>query len=209
MLHFFLSHCFCSNNDFQIACPLLVYGWKYPQRVKKRHICAVFSLYASCFVIFALRSRCVSSANEYWFGVWAMICCWLFHCGFVDGCFIADEYFFVGECFFWGEGMRKAGGVDGLVWLDEGMVGDWPKVFLRARVCALPSYEFCFLLSQVSQRMGLKILHHPQNDVSFYGKWRVVLLKTTCRFVESDGLFGMGGRKVVLRMVFWGFLGVE
>ena len=28
--------------------------------------------------------------------------------------------------------------------------------------------SFVFLLSQVSQRMGLKILHHPKNDVSFY-----------------------------------------
>ena len=48
-----------------------------------------------------------------------------------------------------------------------------------------------------------------ESDVSFYRKQRVVLLKTTCRFVESDGLFWGGDRKVVLRMVFWGFLGVE
>ena len=48
-----------------------------------------------------------------------------------------------------------------------------------------------------------------ESDVSFYRKRRIVLLKTTCRFVESDGLFWMGGRKVVLRMVFWGVFGVE
>ena len=48
-----------------------------------------------------------------------------------------------------------------------------------------------------------------ENNVSFYRKRRIVLLKTTCRFVESDGLFWIGGRKVVLRMVFWGVFGVE
>ncbi len=48
-----------------------------------------------------------------------------------------------------------------------------------------------------------------ESDVSFYRKQRVVLLKTTCRFVESDGLFLIGGRKVVLRMVFWGVFAVE
>ena len=41
-----------------------------------------------------------------------------------------------------------------------------------------------------------------ESDVSFYRKQRVVLLKTTCRFVESDGLFWIGERKVVLWMVF-------
>ena len=30
-----------------------------------------------------------------------------------------------------------------------------------------------------------------ENDVSFYGKRRVVLWKTTCRFMESDGSFLM------------------
>ena len=48
-----------------------------------------------------------------------------------------------------------------------------------------------------------------ESDVSFYRKQRVVLLKTTCRFVENNVLFWIGGRKVVLRMVFWGFFGVE
>ena len=88
------------------------------------------------------------------------------------------------------------------------MVGDWPKILARAYARSRPT-SFDFLLSQVSQRMELKILHHPKNDVSFYGKQRVVLWKTTCRFVDSDGLFWMGGRKVVLRMVFWGVFGVE
>ena len=30
-----------------------------------------------------------------------------------------------------------------------------------------------------------------ENNVSFYEKWRVVLMKTTCRFMESDVLFSM------------------
>ena len=42
-------------------------------------------------------------------------------------------------------------------------------VFTRAYARSRPT-SFVFLLSQVSQRMELKILHHPQNDVSFYGK---------------------------------------
>ena len=37
------------------------------------------------------------------------------------------------------------------------------RVYARSRTRSL-----VFLLSQVSQRMGLKILHHPKNDVSFY-----------------------------------------
>ena len=45
---------------------------------------------------------------------------------------------------------------------------------LRARVCALPYRSFVFLLSQVSQWMELK---------NFF------ILKTTGRFVKSDGLF--------------------
>ena len=48
-----------------------------------------------------------------------------------------------------------------------------------------------------------------ESDVSFYGKQRVVLLKTTCRFAENNVLFLIGGRKVVLRMVFWCVFGVE
>ena len=40
-------------------------------------------------------------------------------------------------------------------------------------------------------------------------KRRIVLLKTSCRFMENNVLFWIGGRKVVWRMVFWGFLGVE
>ena len=58
------------------------------------------------------------------------------------------------------------------------------RVYARSR-----TRIFDFLLSQVSQRMGLKILHQTKNDVSFYRKQRIVLLKTTGRFVESDGLF--------------------
>ena len=146
-----------------------------------------------------------------------------FELWFVDGCFIADEYFFVGECFC-GLSSEGWGSRFGLAVLAE-------DVLTRARMRALVLGVLFFLLSQVSQRMELRILHQTKNDVSFYGKWRVVLLKTTyrftennisfyrkqrvvllkttCCFVESDGLFLIGGRKVVLRMVFWGFWGVE
>ena len=48
-----------------------------------------------------------------------------------------------------------------------------------------------------------------ESDVSFYRKQRVVLWKVTCCFVENNVLFWIGGRKIVLRMVFWGVFGVE
>ena len=42
---------------------------------------------------------------------------------------------------------------------------------VRARVYARSrTRSFVFLLSQVSQWMGLKILHYFKNDVSFYRK---------------------------------------
>ena len=61
--------------------------------------------------------------------------------------------------------------------------------FSRARMRAPVLGVLFFLLSQVSQRMGLKMLHHPQNDVSFYRKQRIVLLKTSCRFAENNVSF--------------------
>ena len=204
-------------------------GGNTPKEWKNGIFVSFFSFCRLCFVISALRNRCVSSVNEYWFWGWVLIRCWLFHCGFVDGCFIADEYFFASECFFEGRGFGRVGRWIGWFdWMRGGMY--WPKVFARVYARSR-TRSFVFLLSQVSQRMGLKMLHHPQNDVSFYRKWRVVLLKTTCRFtenivsfywkhrvvllktsyrfVESDGLFWIGGRKVVLRIVFWGVFGVE
>ena len=42
-------------------------------------------------------------------------------------------------------------------------------VLTRARMRA-PIQAFCFLLSQVSQRMELKKLFHPKNDGSFCAK---------------------------------------
>ena len=157
---------------------------------------------------------------------------------FVVGCFIADLSMVVsllmnissqvnvflrgGDSEGWG------GGLVGLIGWGGGCIG---RRFSRARMRALVLGVLFFLLSQVSQRMELKILHHPKNDASFYRKWRVVLLKTTChfiendvsfyrktrivlskttcRFVESDVLFWIGGRKVRLRMVFWEVFGVE
>ena len=124
-----------------------------------------------------------------------LICRWLFHCWFVDGCFIADEYFFVSECFFErdSEGWRS-----GLIELGDGWVlaeGVLTRACMRAPVLGV----LFFLLSQVSQRMGLKMLHHPQNDVSFYRKQRIVLLKTSCRFAENNVSFYWKQRVVLLK----------
>ena len=150
-----------------------------------------------------------------------LICRWLFHCWWI---FLRRWMFLWGgfgrmeEWMGWFDWMRG--------WLCIGRRCSYARAYARSR-----TRSFVFLLSQVSQRMELRILHQTKNDVSFYGKWRVVLLKTTyrftennisfyrkqrvvlvkttCCFVESDGLFLIGGRKVVLRMVFWGFWGVE
>ena len=125
----------------------------------------------------------------------AMICRWLFHCWFVVGCFIADEYFFVGEC-FWrlcSEGGGWIGWFDWMRgWLGIGRRCSYARAYERSR-----TRSFDFLLSQVSQRMGLKILHHPKNDVSFYWKHRIVLSKTSCHFIENNVSF-YGKQRVVL-----------
>ena len=176
--------------------------------MKKRHICAVFSFCILCFVIFILRNRCVSDANEYWFGVWAMICCWLFHCWWI----------FLRRWMFLWRGIRKSGGLDGLVWFDwmRGWLGigrrcSYARAYARSR-----TRSFVFLLSQVSQWMEWKTYftlkttgRFVKSDRLFYEKWRVVLWKVTGCFMKSDVLFWIWGRKVVLRMVFWGFFGGE
>ena len=135
-----------------------------PKSEKTAYLCRFFFVYI-CFVIFTLRNRRVSGANEYWF--WAMICCWLFHCWWI---------FLRKWMFFW-RGIRKSGGVDGLIWfdwmrgwLDIGRRCSYARVYARSR-----TRSFVFLLSQVSQRMGLKMLHHQKNNISFYWKRRVVL----------------------------------
>ena len=60
----------------------------------------------------------------------------------------------------------------------------YARAYARSR-----TRSFDFLLSQVSQRMELKILHHPKNDVSFYWKQRIILQKTTYRFTENNVSF--------------------
>ena len=115
------------------------------------------------------------------------ICRWLFHCWWI----------FLRRWMFLWRGIRKSGGVDGLVWLDEG--GCIDRRFTRACMRAPVLGVLFFLLSQVSQRMGLKMLHHPQNDVSFYRKQRIVLLKTSCRFAENNVSFYWKQRVVLLK----------
>ena len=145
------------------------------------------------FAIFALRNGFVSSANEYWFGVES----W-----FVVGCFIADLSMVVSllmnissQVNVFVDWVRKGVEFDLIEWGDG--LGLTEGVLTRARICALVLGVLFFLLSQVSQRMGLKILHHPKNDASFYRKWRVVLWKVTCRFIENNVSF-CGKWRVVL-----------
>ena len=94
----------------------------------------------------------------------------------------------------------------------------YARVYARSRT---RSFDFCchkchsgwnweyFIIPKTTYRF-------MESDVSFYRKQRVVLWKVTYRFMENNVSFygkwrvvWVGGRKVVLRMVFWGFLGVE
>ena len=147
------------------------------------------------------------------------ICRWLFHCWWI----------FLRRWMFLWRGIRKSGGVDGLVWLDEGGCIDrrFTRACMRAPVLGvlffcchkchsgwnweyfiIPKTTHRFIESDVwfcwKQRVVLlkTTCRFTENNVSFYWKHRIVLLKTSYRFVESDGLFWMGGRKVVLRIVF-------
>ena len=121
-----------------------------------------------------------------------------FELWFVVGCFIADEYVFVGECFYeggFGRVEEWMGWFDRMRgWLGIGRRCSYARAYERSR-----TRSFDFLLSQVSQRMGLKMLHHPQNDVSFYRKQRIVLLKTSCRFAENNVSFYWKQRVVLLK----------
>ena len=69
--------------------------------------------------------------------------------------------------FFWGRSERKRSAFG---WLDEGMVGYWPKVFLRARVFALPYWSFVFFAVTSVTVYGVENLFHPKNDGLFYAK---------------------------------------
>ena len=130
--------CSCFSLSTIFFYPLLYMGGNTPKEWKNGIFVPFFSLFVSCFVIFALRNRCVGSANEYWFWGWVLIRCWLFHCWFVDGCFIADEYFFASECFFEGGFGRVE---EWMVWFDLIGRGDgWilaEGVLTRARMRAL------------------------------------------------------------------------
>ena len=97
-----------------------------------------------------------------------------------------------------GDSEEWRSGWGGLIGWGDGWVlaerCSYARVYARSR-----TRSFVFLLSQVSQRMGLKILHHPKNDVSFYRKQRVVLLKTTYRFTENNVSFYWKQRVVLLK----------
>ena len=124
--------------------------------------------------------------------------------------------------FFFLRGIRKGGEVDWLVWLSEGKVWYWPKVFARAcmRAPVLTSFVFCchkchsgwnwkyFIIPKTTYRF-------TKNIVSFCWKQRVVLWKVTCRFIENNVSF-CGKWRVVLDLrskscfedgvlgIFWG-----
>ena len=148
---------------------------------KTAYLCRFFFFFILCFAIFGLLNGCESGANEYRFWCWVLIRCWLFLCWI-----------------FWGIEFGRVGEWIGMIrWVDwddwEGGWGDagraggrcaYARAYARSR-----TRSFVFLLSQVSQRMGLRILHYFKNDVWFCWKRRVVLWKVTCRFMENNVLF--------------------
>ena len=156
--------------------------------MKKRHICAVFSLSIFCFVIFALRNRCVSSANEYWFGVES----W-----FVVGCFIADLSMAVSllmnissQVNVFVDWVRKGAEFDLIEWGDG--LGLTEGVLTRACMRALVLGVLFFCCHKCHSGWNWKYFIIPkttyrfmESDVSFYRKQRVVLLKTSYRFIEN------------------------
>ena len=115
---------------------------------------------------------------------------------FVVGCFIADEYFFVGECFYEGRGRGRVGKWIG--WFDwmRGWLGIGRR-FSRACMRAPVLGVLIFCCHKCHSGWGWKYFIIPQNYVSFYRKWRVVLLKTTYRFTENNVSF-CGKWRVVL-----------
>ena len=142
------------------------------------------------------------------------ICRWLFHCWWI---------FLRRWMFFWGEGMRKGGGVDGLVWLDEG--DGWvlaEGVLTRACMRAPVLRVLFFCCHKCHSGWNWKYFIIPkttcrfiENNVSFCWKQRIVLLKTTCRFTENNVSFYWKHRIVLWKTtccfgledekLFWGW----
>ncbi len=77
--------------------------------------------------------------------------------------------------------------IDWFDWM-RGIVGYWPKVFLRARMRALVLGVLFFCCHKCHSGWV--------ENISLLKKRRVVLLKTTCRFMESDVSF-YGKQRVV------------
>ena len=113
-----------------------------------------------------------------------LICRWLFHCWWIflrRWMFLGFEFGRMEEWFDW---MR-------------GMVGYWPKVFIRARVCALPYLGVLFFAVTSVTVNGIENTSSPKNNISFYLKQRIVLWKVTCRFIGNNLSF-WGKQRVVL-----------
>ena len=142
-----------------------------------------------------------------------LICRWLFHCWWI---------FLRWWMFLWGEGTRKGGEVDWLVWWDEGMVGYWPKVFLRACMRALVLGVLFLCCHKCHSGWNWKYFIIPkttyrfiESDVSFYWKHSIVLSKTSCHFIENIVSFYRKQRVVLwkttccfgleVEKLFWGW----
>ena len=119
---------------------------------------------------------------------------------FVVGCFIADEYFFASECFFEGGFGRVE---EWMVWFDligwgDGWIlaeGVLTRVSMRAPVLGV----LFFCCHKCHSGWNWKYFIIPkttcrfiENNVSFCGKWRVVL-DWRSKSCFEDGVLGIFG----------------
>ena len=145
---------------------------------KTAYLCRFFFVY-TLFCYLYLRNGCVGSANEYWLWGWVLIRCWLFHCWWI---------FLRRWMFLWGgaKGWRS-----GLVWFDwvRGWLGIGGRCSSRALMRAPVLGVLFFAVTSVTAD-GIE-------NTSSSQKRRIVLLKTTCHFIENNVLF-CGKWRVVL-----------
>lgn len=148
-----------------------------------------------------------------------LICRWLFHCWWI---FLRWWMFYEGRT-------RKVGsGLVGLIGWGDGWV--LAEGVLTRVYAYIDTRSFVLCCHKCHSGWNWKYFIIPkttyrfiESDVSFYWKHSIVLSKTSCHFIENIVSFyrkqlmsfygkqrvvlDWRSRKVVLRMVFWGFLG--
>ena len=149
---------------------------------KTAYLCRFFFFFILCFAIFGLLNGCESGANEYRFWCWVLIRCWLFLCWI-----------------FWGIEFGRVGEWIGMIrWVDwDDWEGGWGDAGRAGGRCA---YARAYARSRTRSFVFFAVTSVTADGVentSLLQKRRVVLLKTTCRFMKSD-VSCYGKQRVVL-----------